>query len=236
MNDLKSDAIEAVRNILLPDAELGSITIDPAVLAEQLVDAVWDMKQPANTMVATLYEKKPEFFDWKSGQAPHKLSVAAIALANGEGLFKDDFNNISGIMASLGALFMEIREIFPAEDSDDEAGPFGDVDHVLIILAFAVLNQSMRGGKRKSDAGQKNQQQVTEAMPGWDDWVKEVSDEAVRQHPDYNYEIDDSGTRMIDLILYGAKGIMLKAFNEGVTPDEMARYLVVLAENVEVKE
>jgi len=103
----KSEAAVVVQNLLEHQAKAGLFELEPASLANKLVATVWD--------------QKPDVFDGKFGQRPHKITVAASALANGIHLFGDDDPNGYALILSLGNILSELEvngRLYPLNSLD----------------------------------------------------------------------------------------------------------------------
>ncbi|MCL5668515.1 MAG: hypothetical protein M1392_00605 [Gammaproteobacteria bacterium] len=127
-NYKKSEAAVVVQN-LLEHYEL--LDLGPSLMANKLVAAIW--------------EEKPDVFSGKFGQRPHKLTVAAAALANGIHLFEKNDLNRSVLALSLGTILSEIEVnggLYPLNSLDRQlleeaqAGFFkvaGELDNMDIL-------------------------------------------------------------------------------------------------------
>jgi len=114
----KSEAAVVIWNLLEHQANVGLFNQDPAKLANKLVENVW--------------ESKPDIFGGKFGQRPHKLAVAAFALANGIELFHDGDLNRRAIILSLGYILSEL-------ETNGRLYPFNSLDHVLLESSMSIF-------------------------------------------------------------------------------------------------
>ena len=114
-NYKKSEAAVVVQN-LLERYEL--FDLNPASMANKLVAALW--------------EEKPDIFNGKFGQRPHKLTVAAAALANGIHLFEKSDLNRSVLALSLGAILSDL-------EINGRLYPLNSIDHQLLEAAASIF-------------------------------------------------------------------------------------------------
>jgi chromosome segregation ATPase len=91
----KSEAAVVVQNLLEHQARVGLFDLDPAKSATNFTQLVWD--------------SKPDVFNGKFGQRPHKIVVAASALANATQLFDRNDLNGDAVVISLGNILSEIE-------------------------------------------------------------------------------------------------------------------------------
>jgi len=129
----KSEAAVVVQNLLEHQAGAGLLTLDPAKLANKLVAIVWDAK--------------PDIFNGKFGQRPHKIAVAASALANGIYLFEEDNPNRNALVFSLSNILKDL-------ETNGGLYPFNSLDQQLIKAAMSVIAEI---GKEFSDAPLENE-------------------------------------------------------------------------------
>jgi hypothetical protein len=113
----KSEAAVVVQNLLEDQAKLGFFDLNPAEFANKLIEIVWDAK--------------PHIFNGKLAPRPHKITVAASALAKGIDLFKDDDFNKSALVLSLGNILCEIEK-------NGNRYPLKSVDHQLLEISLSV--------------------------------------------------------------------------------------------------
>lgn len=91
----KSEAAVLVQNLLEHQARIGLLSADPAKLANHLVEVVWQVR--------------PDLFSGKFGQRPHKLSVAASALAFPLRHLKNGAVERDALILSLATLLSELN-------------------------------------------------------------------------------------------------------------------------------
>lgn len=113
----KSEAAVVVQNLLELQANVGLFDLDPAKFANKLVGIAWD--------------SKPDVFNGKFGQRPHKMTVAASALANGIELFDDDDLNRNALVLSLGNIVSELA-------TNGRLYPFNSLDHQLLEVSMSI--------------------------------------------------------------------------------------------------
>lgn len=106
-----SEAAVVVQNLLEIQVKEGNFDHDPASFANKLVSEIWD--------------QKPDVFNGKFGQRPHKIIVAAIALANGIDQFQENDYNRLPMVVSLG-------KILSAIELNGRLFPLNSLDHQLL--------------------------------------------------------------------------------------------------------
>lgn len=117
----KSEASVVIWNLLEHQANVGLFNQDPAKLA--------------NKLVQNAFESKPDIFGGRFGQRPHKLAVAAFALANGIELFHDGDLNRHAIILSLGYILSEL-------EINGRLYPFNSLDHVLLESSMSIFTDT----------------------------------------------------------------------------------------------
>lgn len=90
----KSEAAVIVQQALEAHTVISPRPFDPVTLSTSLVAGVWD--------------GKPDLFEGKLGKQPHKMSIAAIALATGLYDFPDDSEAQLAIHLALGAVMLDL--------------------------------------------------------------------------------------------------------------------------------
>ena len=110
----KSEAAVIVQNLLEHQQKMDYFDQDPGSTATRLVGDLWD--------------DKPDLFNGSFGQRPHKLSIAAAALAEG---LTDQWPNESCRNAVLICLGLALSEV----ERNGSLYPFNGIDEQLIALA-----------------------------------------------------------------------------------------------------
>lgn len=118
----KTEAAVVVQKLLEHQAAARTFYDNPASYANALITAVW--------------HQSPDIFEGKFGQRPHKLSVAAAALANGVRTLTEIEPNRQALILSLGNLLSELEV---------NAGFYklNSMDHRLLTTAAAVFGQAV---------------------------------------------------------------------------------------------
>lgn len=108
---------------------------EAAVVVENLLGQTYrgetfrlDCHKLANKWVAMVYAQKPDLFSGKFGQRPHKISVAAIALANGIEETSHDSEAQSATIAALGIIITDLC-------ANGRFYDFNGIDEALLNLA-----------------------------------------------------------------------------------------------------
>jgi len=114
----KSEAAVVVQNALAHYAAMGLFTMEPAPYATKLINAVWD--------------HKPDIYNGKFGQRPHKITVAITALANGLKVREKDSPVWNVLAMALGVLFKEL-------DANEGFYPLNSLDNELLNEAFTYF-------------------------------------------------------------------------------------------------
>lgn len=116
----QSEAAVVVQNLLERQHYNGMFNADAAKTATALVAAVW--------------EQKPSLFDGSFGQRPHKLAVAAAALANGVFNLDDSNGNRAGVGMALGELLAEV-------DTNGHLYGLNSIDRELLEMALDTFEE-----------------------------------------------------------------------------------------------
>jgi hypothetical protein len=114
----KSEASLVVRDLLAHQVKAGYCSFDPELVSRKLIEMVW--------------KTKPDIFAGKFGQRPHKLAVAAFALALGARLFDEGNPNRAALVIALGNLLSEL-------EVNGRLYPLNSLDHVLLETAVATF-------------------------------------------------------------------------------------------------
>jgi hypothetical protein len=112
-----SEAAAVVQNLLKAHGSSGALARDAGTIA--------------NKLVAWVYNGDPALFDGKRGKRPHKLSLAAVALAQGVRITTDDRERQLCFHLSLGTILLELT------GKPHEYALSGN-DHMLLELAQEV--------------------------------------------------------------------------------------------------
>jgi len=91
-----------------------------------------DIHGSANVFVQNIWDKRPDVFNGKFGQRPHKITTATMALANAVNEIPDESSNKSGVIWALG-FFLEEIEI------NGRLYPFNSLDWQLIEESKELL-------------------------------------------------------------------------------------------------
>jgi hypothetical protein len=186
----KSEAAVAVQILLEHQAEAGMFSLNPTSLANKLVAAVWD--------------QKPDLYNGRFGQRPHKLSVAATALMNGIDLFRGDDPNRQALILSITNLMAEIEVNYGLYR-------FNSLDHVLLkSVRSALLNLI-----DVSTASEELKYQHYDTFEEWYDVYKKAAGEANPQ-----LEVDQNNKSYLDFMEHEP---LQRAFRDGVEPKSLAR-------------
>jgi hypothetical protein len=85
----------------------------------------------ANKLLTRVYEEDPAVFDGRRGKRPHKFTLAALALAQGVKVMKDDREGQLCFHLSLGTVLLEIS-------GKPHQYALSENDHLLLELAQEV--------------------------------------------------------------------------------------------------
>ena len=194
----KSEAAVVVQNLLEIQAQVGLLELDPAKLANQLVGSVWDAK--------------PDIYDGRFGQRPHKISVAASALARGA-LESTPSSYRDALVISLGNILSEL-------EVNGGFYPLNSMDHTLIELAVKVLEDLSNEPSVSLIDAEPNDELVggQSSFATWEEWYSVYKIEAGKVNP--ALEPDEGGVSLIDLM---DDEPMKRAFNDGIAPKALAK-------------
>lgn len=118
-NYKKSEAAVVVQNLFEHQASLGNLSVDPAKFATALVARLW--------------EQKVEWFDGTYGQRPHRVTVAAGALAHGVQLLPESDANRFGVLMALASVLSQLEK-------DAPLFAFNGIDERLLSYAVGVAS------------------------------------------------------------------------------------------------
>lgn len=119
----KSEAAVVVQNLLEQQTRAGLFDLDPANTATQFVEHAWT--------------QDPDIFNGKFGQRPHKITVAAFALANIIARFNGNeyTNRNAALVLSLGNILSEL-------EVNGRLYPLNSLDHHLIENSVSIYSQA----------------------------------------------------------------------------------------------
>jgi hypothetical protein len=117
-NFKKAEAAVIVQNLLVEHKEAGNLNRDPAEVANALISAVWG--------------QKPDLFEGRFGTRPHKIAVAASALANALEISYDWGQDRRALIGSFLTVMAEVQT---------NGGFYGlsGPDNVLLEYANGIL-------------------------------------------------------------------------------------------------
>lgn len=119
-NYKKSEAAVVVQNLLEHQQKIGLFDANPGSTATRLVGDLWDAR--------------PDIFNGNFGQRPHKLTVAAAALASGLRSQWPNESDRNAILVCLGIVLSEVER-------NGSLYPFNGVDERLIALSLARFQE-----------------------------------------------------------------------------------------------
>jgi hypothetical protein len=188
----KSEAAVVVQNLLEHQAKGGWFDMDPASLANRLVAAVW--------------EQKPDVFGGKFGQRPHKITVAASALASGISFLEENDRNRYALVFSLGNILAEI-------EVNGMLYPLNSLDHQLLEIAASIF----------ADVTSEDYEIPVENPNGGDyrtfeEWYAVFKRTAGETNP--QLRVDDNSRSLLDFMEHEP---LKRAFQDGIEPEALAR-------------
>jgi len=195
----KSEAAVVVQNLLEHQANslIALFTLDPAQCANKLIEVIWNTK--------------PDMFDGKFGQRPHKITVAAAALANGINLFEDGDSNRSAVILSLGNLLSEI-------ETNGRLYPLNGIDNLLLEEAMSTFVEITEEYSDITASDEINQMMASPEFSTWEDWYKAYKVEAGKENS--QLKPSDDGGSLLDFMMHEP---LERAFKNGVDPRPLAR-------------
>lgn len=191
----KSEAAVVVQNLLEHQAKVCGFDLDPATLANKLVELVWN--------------SKPDVFDGKFGQRPHKITVAASALANGILLLEDNVNR-DALVLSLGNILTEIQ-------TNGRLYPLNSLDHQLLEGTASVFSEIAQKFSRSSLGRELDELAGASSYSTWDEWYGAFKVAAGQSNP--QLKSNEQGASLIDLM---EDKPLRTAFRDGVDPKSLA--------------
>lgn len=193
----KSEAAVVVQNLLEHQANVGLFDLDPAKLANQLVVIVWD--------------SKPDVFDGKFGQRPHKITVAASALANGIELFDEGDLNRNALVLSLGNILSEL-------ETNGRLYPLNSLDHQLLEVSMSIFAEIGQEFSESPLAGEIDEIMLESEYSSWEDWLHAFKVAAGKENS--QLEPSEDGRSLIDFMEHEP---LKRAYKDGVDPKSLAR-------------
>jgi hypothetical protein len=125
---------------------------EAAVVVQNLLEArgsLYELDRPAkdlaNHLVGLVWAKCEAVMDGRRGQRPHKISIAAAALANGIEMFTPQGPNWHAIIGSLGTLLEEMG-------NNGALYPLNEIDYRFLGAAADALNETFAGAMEALDS------------------------------------------------------------------------------------
>lgn len=193
----KSEAAAVVQVFLEHQANAGMLDLDPARLANKLVAMIWD--------------SKPDVFSGKFGQRPHKISVAACAIANGLELFADGNMNRNALMFSLGNILSEI-------ETNGRLYPLNSLDHQLLETSMYIFAEITKEFSEFHSPDSVDDIISESEYSAWEDWLQAFKVEAEKENE--QLKIKENGSSLIDFVDHEP---LKRAYRDGVDPRSLAR-------------
>jgi len=193
----KSEAAVVVQNLLEHQANVGLFDLDPAKLANKLVENVWDSKS--------------DVFGGKFGQRPHKITVAASALANGIELFDDEDLNRNALVLSLGNILSEL-------ETNGRLYPLNSLDHQLLEVSMSIFAKIAQEFSESPLAGEIDEIMSESEYSSWEDWFEVFKVAAGKENS--QLEPNEDGNSLIDFMEHEP---LQRAYRDGVDPKSLAR-------------
>jgi hypothetical protein len=192
----KSEAAVVVQNLLEHQVNSGLFDLDPPKAANKFIELVWNTK--------------PDLFSGKFGQRPHKISVAAAALAHATQLFDRDDVNCNAIVIALGNVLSEI-------DVNGRLYPLNALDEQLIdeaMFTFTKITQEFENSPLSKEVDE-IMNYSTDLL--WEEWLKEFKNESGLINP--QLKVDENGGSIVDFIEHEP---LQRAHKDGVNPKVLA--------------
>ena len=192
----KSEAAVVVQNLLEIQVNSGLFNLDPPKAANKFIELVW--------------EEKPDLFNGKFGQRPHKIAVAAAALAHATQLFDRDDVNCNAIVISLGNVLSEI-------DVNGRLYPLNSLDEQLIEEAMFIFSKIAQEFENSPLSKEADEIMSYSTELSWEEWLKEFKKESGLINS--QLKVDENGGSMIDFIEHEP---LQRAHKDGVNPNVLA--------------
>jgi hypothetical protein len=191
----KSEAAVVVQNLLEHQAKIGLLDVNAQQLANRLVTLVW--------------EQKPDIFDGKFGQRPHKISVAAAALANGLDQFAKGDTNRSALVLSLGTVLSEI-------ETNGRLYSLTGVDQTLIEAAAMIFSDAVKETESRDSQRQPQASRTRTSYASFESWYAEFKTIAGKTNPQL---AQSDGKSLLDFMDHEP---LRRAYRDGVSPATVA--------------
>lgn len=193
----KTEAAVVVQNLLEHQVKTGLFDLNPAKLANRLIEMAW--------------EAKPDVFNGKFGQRPHKITVAAAALANGIELSDEGDSNRNALVLSLGSLLSEL-------EVNGQLYPLNSLDHKVLEYPLSVFEAVAEEFSETPDEREFDEPASSTEDFSWEEWYQEFKEEAGRENS--QLEINDDGSCLIDFMEHEP---LKRAYRDGIDPKALAR-------------
>lgn len=193
----KSEAAVVVQNVLEHQVSVGFLHMDPAKLGTKLVGTVWD--------------SKPDIFNGRFGQRPHKITVAAFALANGIDLFDDEDRNRIALVLSLGNILSEL-------ETNGRLYPLNSLDHQLLEVSVSIFAEVTQKSSKLSFADKIDESMSESEYLSWEDWFQVFK--VVAGKINLQLKPNKDGISFIDFM---EQEPLKRAYRDGVDPKSLAR-------------
>lgn len=188
----KVEAAVVVKNLLDIQASAGTLTLQPETFANKLIQLVWD--------------QKPDIFNGSFGQRPHKITVAASAIANGIYKLDKDSPNRDALVLSLGSILSEI-------ETNRALYPLNNIDRTLIDAAIVVFGKVFEDYESPNVENKYTVNINSNHFEVWEEWLADFMHAA----GEYNsqLEVDEKGRSLVDLVEHAP---LKRAFRDGINP------------------
>lgn len=189
----KTEAARVLQNLLEHQARIGLLTGNPAQVANDLVELIW--------------QERFSVLSGEFGQRPHKISVAAVALAYFIRILKEGNSDRDGFIISLGNLLSELN-------TNGRLYPLNSLDETLIeeaVLTFVNATKA-RPSVKPSIGGSMNS-----GYSSFEKWYAEFKAAAGAVNPQLR---NSNSKSLIDFMDHEP---LRCAFREGVEPRELGQ-------------
>ena len=190
----KSEAAVVVQNLLMIQFNAMIFIGDPAKEANRLVGAVWNFK--------------PDVFSGSFGQRPHKITIAACALAFGIPNYNLVDINRNALLISLGNVLAEI-------EVNGRLYGLNTIDFKLIEDAGVVFSSEMKRAKNAMGVDAEIHKPNWESYENWYHAFKvAVSEEK------HGLQMDSNGKSLVDFMVDEP---LRRAFRDGIDPVSLGK-------------